>query len=212
MHRISTLVSVVALIGASATSAYGQDAMSLTKPISIGISGGVAVPSAELSNGGSNGFSGTNTGYNVTGSIAFALPVSPFGLRLDASYNRFGTKNIAFLAIAPPCSGVCSLPAGPVGYNADVRVLAYTANVVYALPWPTPVIRPYILGGGGIYNVVQEPTVGDSYSQTNAGYELGAGAAVPLGVFKTFIEARYQRVNQHSGSVAFVPISVGVEF
>lgn len=212
MYRISTLVSVVTLLGASGLSAYGQDAASLTKPVSISVSGGVAVPSGELANGRSNGFSGTNTGYNITGSIAFALPVVPFGVRMDASYNRFGTRNLAFLAIAPPCSGVCSLPAGPGGYNADVRVLAYTANVVYALPWPTPVIRPYILGGGGIYNVVQYPTVGDSYSQTNAGYELGAGATMPFSGFKTFIEARYQRVNQHSGSVAFMPISVGVEF
>ena len=212
MYRISTLASVVALLGASALSAYGQDAMSLTKPISVGVSGGVAVPSGELSNGGSNGFSGTNTGYNVTGSIALALPVIPFGVRIDAGYNRFGTRNLAFLASAPCGSGACSLPAVPGGYNADVRVLAYTANVIYALPWPIPIIRPYILGGGGIYNVVQEPTVGDNYSQTNAGYELGAGAKVPLGGLKTFIEVRYQRVNQHSGSVAFTPISVGVEF
>ena len=210
MYRISTVVSVVALLGASAVSAHGQVATSLTKPISIGISGGVAVPSADLSNGGSSGFSGTNTGYNVTGSIAFALPLSPFGLRLDAGYNRFGTRNIAFLE-TPPCAQ-CNAPFVPTGYNADVRVLAYTANLVYALPWRTPVIRPYVLGGSGVYNVVQEPNAGDSYSQTNAGYELGAGATVPLGVFKTFIEARYQRVNQHSGNVAFTPISVGVEF
>jgi hypothetical protein len=212
MYRISTLVSVVTLLGASALRAYGQDATSLTKPISIGVSGGVAVPSGELSNGRSNGFSGTNTGYNITGSIAFAFPVIPFGVRVDASYNRFGTRNFAFPPIAPPCSAVCPAPAGPVGYNADVRVLAYTVNVVYALPWRTALIRPYILGGGGVYNAVQEPTVGDNYSQTNAGYELGAGATLPLGAFKTFIEARYQRVNQHSGSVAFMPISVGVEF
>ena len=211
MHRISTPVLVVTLLGASALRAYGQDATSLTKPITIGVSGGVAVPSGELSNGRSNGFSGTNTGYNITGSIGFALPVIPFGVRVDASYNRFGTRNLIFPAIAPPC-GACSAPSEPPGYNDDVRVLAYTANVVYALPWPTPIVRPYILGGGGIYNVVQGPAVGDSYSQTNAGYELGAGATVPLGAFKTFIEARYQRVNQHSGSVAFTPISVGVEF
>lgn len=212
MQRISTLVSVAILLSASAPRAYGQDAISLTRPISIAVSGGVAVPSGELSNGRNNGFSGTNTGYNVTGSIEFAVPVSSFGVRLDASYNRFGTRNIAFPAIAPTCTVVCATPAGPGGYNADVRVLAYMANLVYALPWRTALIRPYVLGGGGVYNVVQEPTFGDNYSQTNAGYDLGAGATLPLGVFKTFIEARYQRVNQHSGSVAFMPISLGVEF
>jgi len=214
MHRISTLVSVITLlgVGVNAPRAYGQDASSLTRPITIGISGGVAVPSGQLSTGGSNGFSGTNTGYNITGSINFALPVSLFGVRVDASYDRFGTRNVAFPAIAPPCTAVCATSAGPGGYNADVRVLAYTANLVYALPWRTALIRPYVLGGGGVYNVVQEPTFGDNYSQTNAGYDLGAGATLPLGAFRTFIEARYQRVNQHSGNVAFTPISLGVEF
>jgi outer membrane protein with beta-barrel domain len=215
MQRISTLVSVITLlaVGANAPRAYGQDATSLTRPITVGISGGVAVPSGELSTGRHNGFSGTNTGYDITGSLEFALPVSSFGVRLDASYDRFGTRNIAFPAIAPACTAVCTTSAGPpVGYNADVRVLSYMANLVYKLPWRSALISPYVLGGGGVYNVVQEPAFGDNYTQTNAGYDLGAGATLPLGAFRTFIEARYQRVNQHSGNVAFTPISLGVEF
>lgn len=213
MRGIPTLISVITLLGASTVHVYGQDAASLTRPITIGISAGVAVPSGQLSTGRSNGFSGTNTGYNITGSLEFALPVSSLGVRLDASYDRFGSRNLAFAAIAPPCSAVCATSAEPpAGYNADVRVLSYTANLVYALPWRTTLVRPYVLGGGGVYNVVQEPTFGDNYTQTNAGYDLGAGATLPLGAFRTFIEARYQRVNQHSGNVAFVPISLGVEF
>src|SRR6185437_7577568 len=112
MHRISTLVSVITLLGAGANAprAYGQDVTSLTRPITIGISGGVAVPSGELSTGRHNGFSGTNTGYDITGSVEFALPVSSFGVRVDASYDRFGTRNVAFPAIAPACTAVCATP------------------------------------------------------------------------------------------------------
>ena len=208
MHRVS---AIVALVIGCASLAHAQASTSLTKPISIGISGGAAVPSGELANGRDFGFTGTNTGYNVTGSVAFALPVVPFNLRLDASYDKFGSRNLTFPAITlPNCP--CGIDGEPIAYNAAVRVRALTANVVYQIPLPTLLIRPYVIGGAGVYNVVQTPTRGDDYSQTNAGYDLGAGAALPLGAFHPFIEARYHRVNQHSGSVAFIPITVGVMF
>lgn len=79
------------------SSAVGaQGSTSIIKPISFGISGGVAVPSGYLANGTSNGFTGVNSGYNVTGSLAIAIPVIPISLRGDASFNGFGNKNIAF--------------------------------------------------------------------------------------------------------------------
>jgi hypothetical protein len=213
MHRIPTFLAVAALAAGSAALAYAQGPTSLTRPISIGISGGAAMPSGELSNGKSTGFTGTNTGYDITGSVAFAFPALPFNLRLDANYNKFGTRNLSFADVVPVAAGTESTQAPlPHGYNADVHVTSFTANVLYSLPLPTVMIRPYLIGGGGIYSVVQEPTVGDNYSQTNAGYDLGAGAALPLGAFHAFVEARYQRVNQHSGSVAFIPVTLGVMF
>ncbi|HEY8311926.1 MAG TPA: outer membrane beta-barrel protein [Gemmatimonadaceae bacterium] len=212
MHNISAFFAVATLLTAT-TIAHAQGLTPLTRPISIGISGGVALPSGELSNGRSSGFTGTNTGYDITGSVGFALPVVPFGLRVDASYNKFGTKGLSFLELAPLGTAVVS-PLGPIpsGYNADVRVMAFTANVVYPVPLVAAVIRPYLIAGAGIYNVVQEPFIGDSYSQTNAGYDLGAGATLPLGAFHAFVEARYHRVNQHSGSNAFIPVTMGVMF
>lgn len=183
--------------------AAAQGATSLVKPISIGISGGVSIPTGGLADGTYGGFSGVNTGYNVTGSLAIGIPVVPFGLRADVSYNNFGTKNASFVV-----GGDAVVP----GYNADARVLGVTANVVLPLHLPAPILEPYLIGGVGEYNVRLSPTTGGSTSQSNFGFNIGAGVKLPLVLFSTFVEARYNRVNQNNGSMAFTPITVGVMF
>jgi len=201
MRSLTHLVTAVAIITASASVAGAQAATSLTKPISVGISGGVSVPNGELANGASGGFTGVNTGYNITGSIAIALPVLPFEIRGDAAYNRFGSKNAVF-----------AQEVGNNSYNADVGVTSLTVNIVYPFPIPTPIVRPYIIGGIGDYDVRTSPTTSGSTSQSNFGYNIGAGVKVSLVGFNVFAEARYNHVNQDNGSVAFTPITVGVMF
>jgi hypothetical protein len=202
MFSTAKSVAGAMIAGCFAFSAMaGAQGTSLIKPISIGISGGVSIPMEDLSNGSSDGFSGVNTGYNVTGSLGVGLPVLPFSLRGDVSYNGFGSKNAMFAE-------------GSGGFNADVRVISVTANVVFPikLPVPTPVLEPYLIGGIGDYNVRFSPTAGGSASSSDFGFNLGAGVKVPLIVFDAFVEARYHHVNQSNGSLAFVPITVGVMF
>ena len=196
-------VAIVALAGFTlcARTAIAQGSTSVVSPITFGISGGVSVPMEDLADG-SRGFTGVNTGYNVTGSLGIGLPALPFSLRADASYNGFGTKNFSFAAMVPQS-----------GFNADARVLGFTANVVFPIhPLPTPIIHPYLIGGAGVYNVRISPTTGGSTSQSNFGFNLGAGVSVPFVLFDGFIEARYHHVTQDNGSIAFVPITVGVMF
>ena len=183
--------------GASIASAQGG---SIINPISIGISGGVSVPMSELANG-TGEFTGVNTGYNVTGSLGVSLPVIPFSLRADVAYNGFGSKNVLFAATNPGNS-----------FNADARVLDFTANIVFPIHLPAPIVRPYLIGGPGVYNVRISPTTGGSTSQTNIGFDIGAGVSVPFVLFDGFVEARYHHVNQSGGTMAFVPITVGVMF
>lgn len=201
MKSVSKFVAAAVMLAASVSIAGAQAATSLVKPISFGISGGAAVPTGDLSNGTSNGSSGVNTGYNVTGSLAFALPVIPFGIRADAAYNQFGTKNLVFPDFVN--SGY---------YNSDVRALAFTANLVFPLRLQATVLRPYLIGGLGLYNVRTSPFGVGSSSQNNFGFNLGSGLTIPLTGFNTFIEARYHHANQDRGSVSFVPITVGVMF
>jgi hypothetical protein len=200
MRRIAAFAAVLGVTVLAAVNSGAQAATSFTKPISVGISGGVAVPNGDFASGTSGGFTGVNTGYNITGSIAVALPVLPFEIRGDAAYDGFGTKNGAFAN-------------GPSGsYNADARVFSLTANIVYPFPIPTPIVRPYIIGGIGDYNVRLSPTVGGSVSQSDFGYNIGAGIKVALVGFNGFIEARYHHANQDRPGVSFTPITVGIMF
>ena len=194
--RAVSAIAFVASVAASASTALGQGNTSLVKPISIGISGGVSVPTGDLANGAN----GVSTGYNVTGSLAIGLPVLPLGLRGDVSYNSFGSKNKGF-----------AQPNG-VATGEDVSVIGATANVVYSLPLPAPVLTPYAIGGIGIYDVRLSPTSGSTTSKSGFGYNIGAGVKLPLVAFNAFIEARYHHVNQGNGSVSFVPVTVGVMF
>jgi opacity protein-like surface antigen len=201
-RRVAAL-AVVALAGFTlcARTAIAQGATSVVSPITFGISGGVSVPMEDLADG-SGQFTGVNTGYNVTGSVGIGLPVVPFSLRADVAYNGFGSKNVSFPAANPQG-----------GFNADARVLGFTANVVVPIHvLPAPIVRPYLIGGAGVYNVRISPTTGGSTSQSNFGFNLGAGVSVPFVLFDGFIEARYHHVNQDNGSTAFVPITVGVMF
>lgn len=201
MKSVTKSVAAAVMFTASVSIAGAQAAPSLAKPLTFGISGGAAVPTGDLSNGTRVGLSGVNTGYNLTGSLAFALPLIPFGIRADAAYNQFGTKHLAF-----PTS------ANGSSYNADVRVLGFTANLVFPLPLQATVLRPYLIGGLGAYNVRTSPFGVGSSTQTNFGFNLGGGVTIPLSGFNTFIEARYHHANQDLGSVSFVPITVGVMF
>ncbi len=203
MHKTSALSVLVASLFAATALANAQGSTSIIKPISFGISGGVAVPQGDLSNGSRNGtgFTGVNTGYNATASLAIALPALPFGLRGDASYNSFRSKHLTF-----------PQNAGNTAYNSDARVASLTANVVYQIALPAPIVRPYLIGGIGAYNTHFSGGPSAQQSSTSTGFNVGAGVALPLILANTFIEARYHRVNASQGTIAYIPITVGIMF
>jgi hypothetical protein len=198
--RCVPIVMIAAGITLSASVLVAQGS-SIIDPVSFGISGGVSVPTGDLANGDDR-FTGVNTGYNVTGSVGVSLPVVPFSLRADVAYNGFGTKNLTFAQNSPATGS----------YNADVRILGFTANVVFPIHLPFPIVRPYLIGGGGVYNVHTSPAIGGSMSQSNFGFNIGAGVSVPFVLFNGFIEARYHDVSQNHADLSFVPITVGVMF
>src|SRR6478752_8629239 len=51
--------------------------------ISAGVGGGLSMPVGSLGNA-------ANTGWRALGTIKVGVPLVPVGLRLDASYDRFG--------------------------------------------------------------------------------------------------------------------------
>lgn len=154
-----------------------------SKPVSLGIAAGAAIPISNLS----DGFS---TGYNGTVALGLSSVGSPLGLRFEGSYNKFIGRNDAFNS------------------NPDYRIIDGTANVVYALPGAG--ITPYLIGGGGYYSL-KEDLPGLS-SINKFGINGGIGAMFPLSGFNTYVEARVHDVLTDNGSTWFVPVTFGIMF
>lgn len=201
MIRFSKFVGTAATIAALAATVAGvagaQGVTSMTKPFSIGVSGGASIPTGDLSNA-------VSTGYNVNGHITYGNPTFPFQIRGDVGYNSFSGK-----------SSVCS------GSDCSARAIGFTGNLVYTFPMPAAQVRPYLLGGAGVYNMKAEAsstsggtTVSASSSENDFGFNLGGGLILPLSGFNAFVEAKYTQVNAKNGggNSKFIPISVGVMF
>jgi hypothetical protein len=148
----------------------------------IGISAGVTWPESDLS-------TTTDTGYNGTLSL-FVTPQSlPLGLRFDAGYNRFDFQT----------------------GGGGVRVLSATGNLFFNMPI-TSMVSPYIVGGGGLYNVGYLYTGVGNSSASHFGFNIGGGIKLPLEGFDALLEARYNRVNANGGTVGYVPVTFGISF
>ena len=79
--------------------------VSAAKPIQLGVAGGAALPTSDLSDG-------VSTGWNATGTLAFNPAMIPLGIRVDAAYNRFGAKDV----------------------DGNMHFTSVTGNLVYKVP------------------------------------------------------------------------------
>lgn len=170
----------LAVAGISLTGA--QLSAQAPKPVSIGIAGGAAIPLGDLADL-------YNTGYNGTVSLGLSSFGSPIGLRFEGMYNKVLGRDDA-------------------GNPPDARIIAGTANLVYALPGVG--IRPYLIGGAGYYGL--KPDVDNIESENKLGLNGGIGAMFPLSGFNTFIEARLHHVFTDVSSTQFVPVTFGILF
>jgi len=178
MKRIALTFAALAAISAASTTSSAQS----TKPVSLGISAGAAIPTGDL---------GTDysTGWNVTASLGFNSYASPVGFRIDGMYNQFSAKDGIDLR--------------------DIKVSSANANVVYALPGTG--IRPYLIGGAGVYGLKYDDPSRDT--QTKLGLNGGIGASFPLSGFNTFVEARFHHIfTDDNYSTQFIPVTFGISF
>ena len=202
MQRLLGLVAGLTLLAAAAAPAAAQD-VAATRSFTLGLRGGVSVPTGALAEEGEDG-GNADMGFNVGGFIGFTPAAIPFGLRAELSYDRFGID-------------VGELPPG-ADFDGDWSILSGTLNAILAVPTQSG-IRPYVIGGVGMYNVKASFSAsedGESFdfsdSETKVGLNGGAGLRFGLGGLSTFLEARYHTVFMDDERVSFVPVSFGIEF
>jgi opacity protein-like surface antigen len=177
-------VALAALTLSGASVAHAQGTGAATRPVSIGITGGLSIPTGDFGDFYSSGF-------NAGGLLEFSRPASPLAFRLEGEYQRFGIKDEV-----------------TVGDPGDLRVISGVANVVYK--FGGVMARPYVLGGVGLFNV--GITEGDGDPENEFGFNVGAGLELPLSGITAFADIRYQSIQTEGDAFNLVPIRVGIRF
>jgi hypothetical protein len=153
-------------------------------PVRFGLGGGVSIPSGTTSDG-------LKTGWHGTALVQFQPASSPVGFQIDGAYHQLKFD----------------------GGGGKDQVIDGTANVVYEFKTSgEPRFRPYLIGGGGVYNVKAKPDVGGSVSDTKFGINAGAGFNFGAANTSLFVEGRFHNVFVTGSDFHFIPITVGVRF
>ena len=205
--------SVVTLTAAEA----GAQEQSKRRTVDLSVAAGIVSPvGSRLSDvqeitadgplGGVDVAGGAHTGFSALAGLGFWWANSPLGVRLDVQYNRFGLD-------PDPRFG----PGGaPEVADGQLTSISATGNVVVKGP-RLAFLRPYLIGGAGIYRVtsdiVQEPN--SSYpgrSINKFGVNGGVGVDLSFGAVNLFAEGRYNRVFSEGGRMEYVPVVAGLRF
>src|SRR5919204_3749064 len=168
MNRIAFGIAALALgvtAGTSRSAAQRPYESGSTRPISIGLGGGVSVPVSDYRDSFKNGFNGQ-------GFIRFNLRGLPIAPRLDFTFQKLNIKE--------------SQLSGTGFTGGKSQIMSGLGNLTYSLG--VGPIRPYILAGLGVYNLktevetesgTSEPEA--SNTQTKFGINGGARLLIKLG-------------------------------
>jgi hypothetical protein len=158
------------------------------------LGGGLGVPLGDFDDA-------AKLGWHGTAAVTFVPTGWPVGIQLDGAYQQY------------------SLEDGTVPGFDDLknRFIQGTANVVYTFSTsPESTFRPYLIGGGGVYNskLTGADDPGDVLpgGETDFGVNGGAGFNFGAGGASLFIEGRFHSVFTEGSSTQFIPITLGIRF
>src|SRR6266545_7905515 len=160
----------------------GATAIVQAQSARFGIGAGLTAPTSDFG-------SLDKAGWHVLGKVDFKIPMSPVSVRLDGLYGQ--TKHD--------------------GFDGNTRLIGGLANVVFNIPMAVPLVQPYVLAGGGVYNV-KISGIGADESATKFTFDAGAGASFGAGPVHFFVAGRYISVRESGGSTSFLPVTAGVTF
>ena len=188
----------LAALGAAALAATAAPAAAQlggVNPFSVGVSGGAAIPVGDFGDF-------AKTGYSVDGIVAVRFPASPISLRGEVGYTRFDLKDSAF---EDEDSG---------GLRGNFRTISGVANVVLTVPaGPAVMVRPYLIGGVGVYNSRTGVSGGgvtvNGASQNRLGFNGGVGLEIPLSGITGLGEVRFVnvRTKEDNDAVDAIPFN-----
>jgi hypothetical protein len=154
-------------------------------PIRFNVHAGAALPVGTLADDGIDG-GNADLGFRIGAGLELRPPLSPVGLRFDGAFDRMGIE----------------------ATDLSWTFWSITANAVLS-----PTMSPlYFIGGLGFYSVDITGEDVDFDSESELGFNLGAGFSLPLTGFSTFIEARWHSINTEGDNISYIPIVFGIRF
>lgn len=180
--RIRLLVPVAMLLLAVGTA--GAQIPSIT------LFGGAVMPTGDAGDG-------LNAGFTAGAALDMHVPATPFGVRAEGSYSRFGLQGLA-----------------GSGIDAHTSDLGFNLNAVMTI-LPLPLIKPYITAGPSYSNLkvsASDGTNSGSESEGHWGYNAGAGLDFGVGPIGMRLDVRYKHISVDGGSWTSVPMTLGFRF
>ena len=153
------------------------------------LGGGVGIPLGTFDDA-------VKIGWHGLAAVSFVPNGWPVGIQIDGQYQQY------------KFDGSTSLKD---------RFIMGTANIVFKFKSSEESrVRPYLIGGGGVYNVKATGTndLGTIVEGgvTKFGLNAGAGFDFKAGGAGLFVESRFHDVFTSGENVKFLPITVGIRF
>jgi hypothetical protein len=164
--------------------------------VEFALGGGVGVPLGDFDDV-------AKLGWHGLAELSFVPEGWPVGIEFDGSYQQFSLDDDA----VPGFSGLKD------------RIIFGTGNIVFKFKSSEESrVRPYLLGGVGIYNTkttgADDPGDVLGGGTTDFGLNAGAGFDFKAGGAGLFIEGRFHNVftDGPGSDLRFIPITVGIRF
>lgn len=182
-RRVIALAVLAAALVSAPDSLEAQQSMS---PVRFGVAAGATFPTGDAGDV-------YDWGYHITGLVSGRPAALPIGLRGEVMFHSLQGKEI---------------DAGEFG-SVDVPDLRVIGGLVNAEIGMSGVgIRPFFIGGLGLYNIGGE----DIDSETKFGFNIGGGVDFALSGLSTFAEIRYHSIQTEGDALSIIPVTFGIRF
>lgn len=191
------LTCTVAAVTAAPMVVSAQSGPGPTRPLLVGLGGGLTVPTGDFADG-------ADAGYHIGGFLQYRRGTNPFGIRGELQYHRNDIKNDLFDEVGAPND--------VTGHNSIFYVGA--AGLLEFAP-PDKDMGFFLIAGVGNYNdkvTVESGAVSASVSKSNIGFSGGGGVSFKVSSAKLMLEARIHSVKIKDTNFNFIPISLNIVF
>jgi opacity protein-like surface antigen len=131
-------------------------------------------------------------GWHGTAGVSFVPQNAPIGVQVDGNFSQFSDET---------------------PFDIKNQLIYGTANAVYKFESSEDTkLRPYLIGGVGVYNSKATGSDALEGSSTKFGINAGAGFDFKAGGAGLFVEGRFHDVFVEGDNVTFIPITLGVRF